>query len=359
MNSAVAIQSDIRGVTAGTAAHPTVVRRTRSSDIEQHTRQLQDWNLRYDQLDAGPFAGRFTDIRWPGMQLFVESTSRRVRQRGELMADSLGVGVMLRGAGPLSVNAVRCDASSLVACNATELDMCTPPDCILAGVVVDTTEMLQAAQAFGGGDSPFGRGSLLAMTPPPAVLERWRRLLRDAVQAAIDPAAGLPDSRSWQRLHDDLQLSLIDAMMAAVGEERVHGPDRRKRIVDQACDLMLSDAAEPPSLLEVCRHVGASPRKLGYCFQEMLGVSPGRYVKMVRLNAVRRDLCRAEDPRMTVYDVAAHWGFWHFGHFSSDYKRLFAELPSETLSRARGLAPARTAPSAADRAVMPPLQSVA
>jgi len=66
-------------------------------------------------------------------------------------------------------------------------------------------------------------------------------------------------------------------------------------------------------------------------------VSPGRYIKTIRLNAVRRELCRAEDPRMSVYDAAARWGFWHFGHFSGDYKKLFAELPSETLNRARRL----------------------
>ena len=28
------------------------------------------------------------------------------------------------------------------------------------------------------------------------------------------------------------------------------------------------------SLLEVCKAVGASPRKLGYCFQEVVGTSP-------------------------------------------------------------------------------------
>jgi AraC family ethanolamine operon transcriptional activator len=81
--------------------------------------------------------------------------------------------------------------------------------------------------------------------------------------------------------------------------------------------------------------VGASPRKLAYCFQDILGVSPARYIKAIRLNAVRRELARAQRSTESVYDVAARWGFWHFGHFSADYKKQFAELPSETLRRAR------------------------
>jgi len=55
----------------------------------------------------------------------------------------------------------------------------------------------------------------------------------------------------------------------------------------------------------------------------------------VRLNKVRRELKRCLDERIGVYDIAVKWGFWHFSQFSLDYKRHFAELPSETLRRAR------------------------
>ena len=336
MSPAFAMHPDTRQGSAS-AAKSITVRRTRSANIEQHTEQLQDWTLRYDQLDAGRFDGQFTDIRLPGMQLFVESTSRRVRQRGELMADSLGVGTMLHGSGPVCVNGVRCDTNSLVACNGAELDITTPPDCMLAGFVIDAAEMLDAARALGGMDRHLRPGWRVAMTPPEPVMARWRQLLLNAVQAAVDPAGRLNDPVACQQLHDDLLLTLIDAIAGASHEDRGQRSDQRKKIVDRACELMLSQGDEPPSLFDVCRRVGASPRKLGYCFQDTFGVSPGRYIKTIRLNAVRRELCRAEDPRMSVYDAAARWGFWHFGHFSADYKKLFAELPSATLSRARGL----------------------
>lgn len=339
MSPATARRSDADSASTS-AAGPIVVRRTRSIDMEQHTEQLEGWNLSYDQLDPGRFHGEFTDIRLPGMQLFVESTSRRVRQRGELTTNSLGVGTILRGAGPICVNGERCDTSSLVACNATELDMSTPSDCILAGVVVDAAELLDSARALGELDRHFRHGWLVAMTPSEPMLARWRKLLLGTLQAAVDPKGGLDDPASRKRLHDDLLLALIDAMVDAFDEERVYRPDQRKRIVDKACELMLATGDECPTLLEVCRHVGASPRKLGYCFKDVFGVSPGRYIKTVRLNAVRRELSSAEDPRMSVYDAAARWGFWHFGHFSSDYKKHFAELPSETLTRARGLSTA-------------------
>ena len=316
-------------------AEPIVVRRTRSDSIEQHMQQLQDWNLHYDQLDGGRFEGHFTDIRLPGMQLFVETTTRCVRKRGELMPESCGIGTMMRGMGPLCVNGVQSGAGTLLAFNPTELDMCTPPDCTFAGLVVDARVLQMASEAMTGLGPQFRPDSLRAMVPPESSLAPWRQLLLDAVRAAVDRPEILNDAVARQRLRDDLLLTLIDAMADAFRDDPVRRTDNRKRIVDRACELMLSRPDEPPTLFEVCHRVGASPRKLGSCFQDVLGLSPGRYIKAIRLNAVRRELSCAEDPNLSVYDAAARSGFWHFGHFSADYKKFFAELPSETLRRAR------------------------
>lgn len=91
-------------------------------------------------------------------------------------------------------------------------------------------------------------------------------------------------------------------------------------------------------ILEICDRIGASPRKLNYCFRDVLGVSPARYLRAVRLNNARRDLKDPSAAANSVQDVAARWGFWHLGQFSVDYKRQFGELPSATLRAARARA---------------------
>ena len=334
MNAALVVHLQARHAPV-VGAGPVVVRRTFASDIDEHTRQLQDWNLQYDQLDCGAFQGEFTDIRWPGMQLFVEKTARRLRQRGHLPPDACGIGSMLGGEGPMYVNGIQSGLGTLIACDSAELDMCTPAGCTLAGLVLDARVLHDAVRGMPELETLLKPGTLVSMTPPLDAIGRWSALLTASVQAAVASPGLLHDDVVRQRLHDDLLTGLIDAMTSVQGHGKVYRWDNRKRIVDRACDLIMSRPDAPPSLFEVCNRVGASPRKLGYCFQDVLGLSPARYIKAIRMNAVRRDLSRGGDPNSSVYDVAARWGFWHFGHFSVDYRKQFSEMPSETLRRAR------------------------
>ncbi len=111
-------------------------------------------------------------------------------------------------------------------------------------------------------------------------------------------------------------------------------PTARKRMVDRAREYALSHLDEPLSILDLCNHIGASRRKLQYCFQETLGINPVAYLRALRLNAVRREL-RMSMPPQGVQAVAARWGFWHLSRFSGDYRTMFGESPSQTLRRAQ------------------------
>jgi AraC family ethanolamine operon transcriptional activator len=63
-------------------------------------------------------------------------------------------------------------------------------------------------------------------------------------------------------------------------------------------------------------------------------MSPKQFMLGTRLNKVRRCLNRPSDAT-TVSDTATRFGFYHFGHFSNQYRRLFGETPSQTLRQAR------------------------
>jgi AraC family ethanolamine operon transcriptional activator len=88
-----------------------------------------------------------------------------------------------------------------------------------------------------------------------------------------------------------------------------------------------------PTVGELARRADASERTLRSVFVKYLGMPPYQYLIARRLNHARQLLLESDSDELSVREVAAKVGFWDFGRFAGKYRRLFGELPSETLRR--------------------------
>jgi len=80
---------------------------------------------------------------------------------------------------------------------------------------------------------------------------------------------------------------------------------------------------------DVCSSVEISERSLRYIFKEMIGISPKKYIKSLKLNKARKDI-KKSGGTVDISIIANRWGFGHSGQFAADYKKLFGEFPSES-----------------------------
>ena len=60
-------------------------------------------------------------------------------------------------------------------------------------------------------------------------------------------------------------------------------------------------------------------------------MGPVRFMQLIRLHQVDRVLSAANAEAVSFSEVVAGQRVWDFGLFESRYRRLFGELPSETL----------------------------
>ena len=63
-------------------------------------------------------------------------------------------------------------------------------------------------------------------------------------------------------------------------------------------------------------------------------MSPQRYLRLRRMQRVRRALSFADPTSATVTAIATAHGFWELGRFAGVYRSLYGELPSQTLAAA-------------------------
>lgn len=116
-------------------------------------------------------------------------------------------------------------------------------------------------------------------------------------------------------------------------EQEIAAQTRRTRGVNRVLEYLKVYARDLPTISDLCKVAQLSERSLEYGFREVIGLTPVRYMNVVRLNGVRQDLYHAIDPNLKITDVALSWGFSELGRFSQYYQRLFNELPSQTLRR--------------------------
>jgi AraC family ethanolamine operon transcriptional activator len=302
-----------------------------TADVDEHADSLPEWALQYEQLSEGAFHGRVEQIHLPSAYMVRETLNRSVRQRGEIGRDMYGFAMVLQPDGEAICNGQRLHGHSLLVGRGNDLDLCNTHASQIGALSVDCDVVNTVSQRLF--DRPLGSWleQQIAISVRREVADRLRtRLNHVFVNADRLHTAQGSEAPAMSRVRDDMLLAFLDELPLETDTSHLRSIALRRRVVSRARDMMLARTDQPPSLLEVCSHVGASLRKLNYCFQDILGMSPARYLRVLRLNGVRRQLKNERNPRIGVQDVVAHWGFWHPGQFSADYKRQFAELPSQT-----------------------------
>lgn len=78
-----------------------------------------------------------------------------------------------------------------------------------------------------------------------------------------------------------------------------------------------------------------SQRTLRKAFNEYYYAGPLKYLQLSKLNQVRRVLNVADPEEHLISNILMAHGEWEFSRFASRYRRLFGELPSDTLQRKR------------------------
>ncbi len=136
---------------------------------------------------------------------------------------------------------------------------------------------------------------------------------------------------------EDLLYRLVAALVCP---EAVRGIDgsladpHRDRPFDELLQWIQAHLHTPITATELSRRSAYSRRNLQYLFQRRFGCSPMQWVKRQRLEAVHRDLQRAQ-PGETVAVIARRHGFLQLSSFAASFQRRYGIAPSVVLRRSR------------------------
>jgi AraC family ethanolamine operon transcriptional activator len=158
-----------------------------------------------------------------------------------------------------------------------------------------------------------------------AELLKWQQLAQLGTAARASIVA---------RREETLSLAILDSLDAAALLPQTD-PRSSERVINKALEIIHGSDMDNIGIAELCIHVGCTPRALEKSFTHRFGVPPKRYIKCWRLARIRQGLLHfhAQDCE-SIIELAGIQGFWHMGQFAADYRRIYGELPSDTLKRA-------------------------
>jgi AraC family ethanolamine operon transcriptional activator len=170
------------------------------------------------------------------------------------------------------------------------------------------------------------------LRPSPRVTRRFTSLVHRCLSAAEQRPQLLGCPLAVESLQSEL---LVAATQLFTNQQ--HSASRQFEYwrcqTKLALDTALNDVEQTLSISKLARQTGVPERTLRTAFQKCYGLSPLEYLRIYRLHHARQLLLASCPDQTTVTQIALGLGFWELGRFAGAYRRLFGELPSETLRK--------------------------
>ncbi|HEY0563049.1 MAG TPA: helix-turn-helix domain-containing protein [Methylophilus sp.] len=270
-----------------------------------------------------------SELHCDEISLFWEYTSQSLYQQGCLEPDKIAIGIPLSHLSHGLFCGATCDKSALhMFSGCSGFEFISPQQLIIGLIAVSRQALMRHLSAD---DQYFlnlqCQQARIARIPYAAYMQLVHLMKTTYYALKIQPQlANHPHFRdeTTERITQLICASLLN-------NQQPMEVFRHKSwdVLAMSRALVTQREDNPPTVAELCASLAMSRRSVQYHFEQTLHISPVAFLRAHRLNGVRHMLKTAS----SVTEAATHWGFWHFGHFSQEYRKMFGELPSITYKR--------------------------
>lgn len=287
---------------------------------------------RHTQLGAGRLQASIERFQFCTTAVRTTTFSAVLHAVIETPPDTITLGFALRAPDPFVITGERLPVGTLTVFGAGGvIDVRYPVGATAITLALPTSLYERESEAISQLESLRVPRRHSVIDAPERPLARLRDVIASVQQLAVDQPH-LFDDGQWRA---NAERALLDAFFGMLVEApSIPAPPDKlrsaRRIVLETEALLNDGRTSIPAVSSLCSALRISRRTMERAFQDMMGMSPARYLRVRALNAVREQLIQCHPVPGTITRVAIEHGFWHLGRFSTSYRRLFGERPIET-----------------------------
>jgi AraC family ethanolamine operon transcriptional activator len=306
-----------------------------SRDFGEMEAAIGGWDHQYQQVSPGDFRGSLLFTQKGSLQILHNRWERAIHYRGAAPKGAVGLALTMTQSGqahwmgaPVAFDDVILQRAGVeadyVSGSLWDSIVLAIPEAELARHIAIITQN-DPEKIFTGQD-------VVRLDPQKAAqLRHHLTVYLSAVKQCLAKPGTAADL-------SDMATLLVELLAQALADswrcpQKKCSPVRQRqviRIIEEFDDQHKNLPLRVGRLSEIA---GLSSRTLQRIFNDQTGMSPLYYLKYRRLNSVHRKLRETHRDSALVNQIAYQFGFKHLSQFTRDYKQLFGELPSHTLSK--------------------------
>jgi AraC family ethanolamine operon transcriptional activator len=305
-------------------------------DFDELAENLQGWDLEFTRLDRGSFGGKILQVSGEEFQFSSFSISCRHEQRGAPPPGLKTFGILSPTSPAIGFRNRQLDQEGIaIFPSGEESDAQVPPGWEAFELSFTENLLESVSQRMG---LPLLEDILVekdfAVCHPKELL--GLRSWLQGVHQQFSQGSCNPLSKCFmEQFVSEFPRRFLNTLASSYPITFRQSLRKRDFAIKKIKEFLVEFPDLPPTMADLCEVAQVSERTLEYTFQERYGMTPTTYLRFYRLNGVHKALRTADPASTTVTKVATDWGFWHFGHFASHYRKLFGQLPSDTLKKPR------------------------
>jgi len=274
------------------------------------------------RFDTGTFYGRHDGAQLNNLQFGHADRHEGMFFQGISPKDCLTIVILQKSTGYVCVNEIKMKAGDVIMIDDSKpYDFSSSQHTIMAIISISKMIVLTEIPWIHCATDKIFKDNNNILSD--IIENEWRRVIEEA---------NLFDNIHEIEVMEKKILKAIKYAFVGQTGENCHLTEGEKTALEVR-SFLLDSLEETMTIQSITEQFNTSDKTLQSSFKSLFGITPKRFLNLLKLNKAHEDLHHADAVTTNVSDIAMKWGFSHFGRFSKEYNALFDVLPSETLLR--------------------------
>ena len=298
----------------------------RNINMEEMEFYARAWSLERIQMQKGLFCGSMIAVHTPRIQLMRAPYSHGVLLQGDFPKGTVLIAAVATKATVTFQNRLADKHEIKILQSGDEIDFLSNGESETFTLAIEEAYFDETYYSYFGYE--FDKQQNKNVYIDPILFAHFINGIAKWIEFLIKDYKQLKIKTSYEYI----ELEILRHVFSSIYIENAK-KTRPKFQIKNIRDILHQSIEEHVSIGRLIKELDVSERLVYHAFQENYGITPKKYYSFLRLHKIKQELLLANPKTDSISQIVSRYNIFNMSAFSDSYKKMFGELPSNTLQR--------------------------